>query len=90
MRLIKFTSAFKKDYKRVFKRGHSKEKLEHLLNLLVADEVLPASTRPHKLTGNYSNCWECHIEPDWVLIYQLVDDDLLVLRRTGSHADLFK
>ena len=90
MRAIKTTSAFKKDYKRVQKRGHSKEKLEYLLSLLVADESLPASTRPHKLTGNYANCWECHIEPDWLLIYELVGDDMLVLRRMGSHADLFK
>lgn len=86
MKAVKITNAFKKDYKRVLKRGHLKEKFEYLLNLLVADEVLPASSRPHKLTGNYAHCWECHIEPDWLLIYQFFDDNLLVLRRTGSHA----
>ena len=90
MRIVKATSTFKKDYKRVLKRGCSKDKFEYILSLLLNDQALPPSTRPHKLVGNYASFWECHIEPDWLLVYEFVNDDLLVLRRTGSHADLFK
>jgi len=90
MRAIKHTSAFKKDYKRIQKRGWSREKLSCLLGLLVTDASLPSHARPHKLVGRYANLWECHVEPDWLLIYEYGDDGALVLRRTGSHADLFK
>ena len=90
MRALKTTNAFKRDYKRIVKRGYAPAKLERIIHLLATDQDLPRSARPHKLTGNYDQFWECHIEPDWLLIYELVDGGLLVLRRTGSHADLFE
>ena len=90
MRALKTTNAFKRDYKRIVKRGYASAKLERIIHLLATDQDLPRSARPHKLTGNYDQFWECHIEPDWLLIYELVDGDLLALRRTGSHADLFE
>ena len=90
MRTLRTTSAFKKDYKRVIKRGCAPEKLESIIRLLAADQALPRSARPHRLTGNYDKFWECHIEPDWLLIYDFDDINSLVLRRTGSHADLFE
>ncbi len=83
------SNRFKRDYKRVIKRGRSPAKLEVLLELLVQDEPLPERCRPHKLSGNYDQLWECHIEPDWLLIYS-VAEDFIDLVRTGSHADLFK
>ena len=89
MRALKTTSAFKKDYKRAVKRGYAPDKLEHIIHLLATDQALPRNARPHKLSGNYDQFWECHIEADWLLIYEPVSSDLLVLRRTGSHADLF-
>jgi mRNA interferase YafQ len=59
------------------------------LSLLLADEQLPERCRPHKLIGNYLGFWECHIEPDWLLIYD-VTPEFLELAAMGSHADLFK
>jgi len=55
---------------------------------LMADAALPARCRPHKLSGNYADLWECHIAPDWLLIYDF-DDTYLRLYRTGTHSDLF-
>jgi len=89
MRSVVKSGAFKKDYKRIKKRGLSPDKLIATVSLLLEDQPLPERCRPHKLSGEYSGFWECHIEPDWLLIYDITDDELS-LRRTGSHADLFK
>lgn len=91
MYLIKYTSAFKKDFKRIKKRGLAVEKLVTVIDLLVNEKALPTRCRPHKLVGNYEGFWECHIEPDWLLVYEYDDDEQeLRLRRTGSHSDLFR
>jgi len=83
------TSLFKKDYKRVSKRNLKMAKLSTYIDTLAKDLPLPENARPHKLVGKYIGTWECHVEPDWLLIYEYQENKLL-LRRTGTHADLFK
>ena len=87
---IKFTSQFKKDFKLVKKQNKNVEKLYSVIEKLAEGKKLEEKFRDHSLTGNYKGCRECHIEPDWLLIYEIVDDVLvLVLSRTGSHSELF-
>lgn len=88
---INYGSKFKKDYKRVLKRpGHKPELITEIIRKLAAEEPLPAKHRDHALTGNYVGFRECHILPDWLLIYKIEANTLtLVLTRTGSHSDLF-
>lgn len=85
-----FTSQFKRDFKLCKKRGLPLSELHSILSKLVADEPLPPKHRPHVLKGEYSGCWECHIRPDWLLIW-VRDEEARELRlaRTGSHSDLF-
>lgn len=83
------TNRFRKDKKKMEKRGGDFSKLSKILILLQKNKSLPLSARPHKLTGNWNGFWECHIESDWLLIYT-VDEDAVELIRTGTHADLFK
>ena len=82
------TKQFKKDVKRMRKRGKDLEKIKAVIDQLVAEEPLPAKNRDHKLGGNWIGRRDCHIEPDWILIYKLTEDELL-LERTGTHSDLF-
>lgn len=82
------TSQFKKDIKRQKKRGKDLAKIKSAIDLLLAGETLPARCRDHELSGNWHGHRDCHIEPDWLLIYRLLEDELR-LERTGSHADLF-
>lgn len=87
---VKFTSQFKKDLKLAKKQNRNTEKLFEIIDKLANDEPLEAKYRDHNLTGNYKNCRECHIEPDWILIYEIINEVLvLVLQRIGSHSDLF-
>ena len=87
---IKFLNSFKKDYKRIVKRGYDIALLENVIRMLADGETLPAKYRDHTLTGNYSGFRECHITPDWLLIYEVRESELiLVLSRTGPHSDLF-
>ena len=87
---IRATSAFKKSYKRMKKRGLDLTKLETVVDLLAGGHTLPEKYRDHALTGNWVGHRECHLEPDWLLIYYTHDDLLvLTLAETGSHADLF-
>lgn len=72
------------------KRGAQFTEMEEIIDLLAADQPLPARCRPHKLVGQWKGMWECHIRPDWLLVYDLDDPDALVLVATGSHADLFR
>ena len=88
MLIIICQSQFKKDFKQAKKRRKNIDKLSSIVSDLQKMKPLPLKNRNHKLKGNYANCWECHIEPDWLLIYQL-NPDSLVLIRTGTHADLF-
>jgi len=89
MKLIIKSNRFKRDFKRVLKRGLDPTKLEKVLEALVNSVPLPRHNRPHRLVGDYLGYWECHIEPDWLLIYD-VTDEYIELAATGSHADLFK
>lgn len=86
---VKFTAQFKKDYKSAIKRGKDIALLNGVIAALAMGQPLPASLRDHALTGNWHGHRECHILPDWLLIYR-VDGDVLVLTlaRTGSHSDL--
>ena len=87
---VKFTTQFKKDYKRAMKRGLKIELLEEVVELLAMGEVLPEKNRDHELSGNWGGHRECHIQPDWLLVYRIEDDVLiLTLARTGTHSDLF-
>ena len=83
-----YTNRMLKDIKLVQKRGLDLEKLKNVIVLLSSENELPKRCRPHMLSGNYSNYWECHIQPDWLLIYEFVDNDLRLIR-TGTHSDLF-
>jgi mRNA interferase YafQ len=91
-----YTNKYKKELKSMLKRGKDRNKLENLLNLLENNinkgispySLLPAKYSLHRLSGKYKNCWECHIDPDWLLIYYL-DDEVLKLENTGTHSDLF-
>lgn len=88
---VRFTNQFKKDIKLAQKQGKDIEKLFSVVNILASGEPLPAKFRDHDLTGDYKGCRECHIEPDWLLIYEK-DNGLLILmlNRVGSHSELFK
>ena len=88
MRAIRQTSQFKRDIKRAKKRGKDFSKLKEVIERLARGETLEARYRDHALTGAYRGARDCHIEPDWLLIYELPEDEL-VLVRTGTHADLF-
>ena len=84
------TRTFRKDTERCRKRGLDMELLKNAVRLLERDGKLPSSYRPHKLTGNYIGCWECHLKPDWLLIWEQNDTELILLfTGTGSHSDLF-
>lgn len=89
---IRYTNKFKDDYKQALKRGKKEDKLREVIELLANRVVLPEKYRDHKLidSKDYDNVRECHIEPDWLLIYEIIDDELILnLLRTGSHSDLF-
>ena len=86
---VKFTSQFKKDYKLAIKRGLKIDLLDNVVRNLAAGEELPEKNKDHALTGNWLGHRECHILPDWLLIYRIEDDVLvLTLARTGTHSDL--
>lgn len=83
------TNQFKKDLKRINKRGKNIDKLETVVNILQSQINLDIRYRNHQLVGNWFPYWECHVEPDWLLIYQRTTTELILIR-TGSHTDLFK
>ncbi len=87
---IRYTGQFKRDYKVCVKRGLDMELLREVITILSRDGKLPRQYKPHKLTGNYVGFWECHIQADWLLIWQQIDDELvLIMTNTGTHSDLF-
>jgi len=88
MLVIVWESQFKKDFKLIIKRQKKLEKLHFIINELQHSRPLPPKNKNHRLKGNYADCWECHIEPDWLLIYQITNEELILIR-TGTHADLF-
>lgn len=90
MLTIKYHTMFKKDFKRIKKRGYDISRLEKIVELLANEVPLPEQFKDHNLSGNYNGFRECHIAPDWLFIYQVNNNELvLVLSRTGSHSDLF-
>ena len=88
---VLWTSQFKRDYKAAMKRHMKIELLDDVIRLLACGETLPERYRDHALTGSLDEFRECHIQPDWLLIYR-IENDLLVLTlaRTGTHSDLFR
>jgi mRNA interferase YafQ len=89
MKRIQTSTVFEKDIERLIKRNKDMEKLKSVVRSLVRGEKLDLIYRDHKLTGNYYECRDCHIESDWLLIYKC-NEDTLFLIRTGTHSDLFK
>ncbi|MFI3230933.1 MAG: type II toxin-antitoxin system YafQ family toxin [bacterium] len=90
---IQRTTQFKKDYKLSVKRGLNIDKLKSIIVKLSSGESLPIENKDHNLINsrNYKNMRECHIEPDWLLVYKISEDIMLIsLERTGTHSDLFK
>lgn len=87
---VEYHSKFKKDFQRVLKRGLDPEKLHEVIMILSNERPLPDKYKDHSLEGNYKGYRECHIQPDWLLIYKIDKDRLvLVAARTGTHSDLF-
>lgn len=87
---IKVAKAFKRDRDLCKKRGYDTSLLDEAILILAKNGKLPSKYRQHKLVGNYAGYWECHIRPDWLMIWKQQDDELiLTLTRTGTHADLF-
>lgn len=87
---VKFTAQFKKDYKLAMKRGLNIQLLQDVVFALSTGAPLPEKNKDHALTGNWVGHRECHILPDWLLVYRIEDDVLvLTLARTGIHSDLF-
>ena len=85
------TSAFRRDLKTAIKRGYDIELLGFVVDNLAAGKKLPEKFRDHNLTGEFKGCRECHITPDWLLIYEVSNEELILyLTRTGTHSDLFR
>ena len=87
---VRPSTRFQKDLKRVQRRGYVIELLTEVIKKLANGEKLPSKYRDHDLDGNFAGCRECHIQPDWLLIYEIDDGQLfLYLTRTGTHRDVF-
>ncbi len=92
MLTIRYHTRFKKDFKLAIKRGFDVNELQTVITLLVSEEPLPAKYKDHALTDSkdYKGMRECHIQPDWLLIYKITHSELILsLVRTGTHSDLF-
>jgi mRNA interferase YafQ len=88
MRSLRRDAQFKRDVKRLLRRGKDMDKLKEIIDRLVIAQELPARSRDHQLKGTLKDCRECHIEGDWLLIYRIEGSELCLIR-TGSHSDLF-
>ena len=87
---VRYSAKFKKDFKLAQKRGMPMQELKNIIEKLAAGKTLETKHRDHALSGNYAVFRECHIRPDWLLIYRINDDALeLLAHRTGTHSDLF-
>ena len=90
MYTIKQTRGFRRSVALCQRRGYNMDLLKDAIVTLAMNGVLPASYKPHKLTGNYAGTWECHLRPDWLLLWEQNDDELtLLFTGTGTHSDLF-
>lgn len=88
MKALRLASALNRDLKRIERRNYDRARLETVIDALRAGEQLPKARRDHPLKGEWKGWRECHIQPDWLLIYRTTDAEVL-LARTGTHADLF-
>lgn len=87
---LKYSNRFKKSLKRAQKRGLDIEKLTEVLNILIEKGSLPPKYKPHKLSAAFNGAWECHIQPNWLLVWEQNDTELILLMLdTGTHADIF-
>lgn len=87
---VKPTAKFQRDLKKVQKRGYDISLLTDIIKKLADGEQLPEKNRDHSLSGDYVNCRECHVTPDWLLVYEIDNGELILyLTRTGTHSDLF-
>ena len=87
---ISFSAAFKKDYRLMKRRRYDMSALDNTIAMLAREEKLPESYRDHALIGKYKGCRECHIGPDWLLVYEIKQQNILLhLTRTGTHSDIF-
>ncbi|MHB8913401.1 MAG: type II toxin-antitoxin system RelE/ParE family toxin [Minisyncoccota bacterium] len=89
MRDVVYFPAIKKDRLRMTRRGRDVRKFTDAVILLATNGAVPLRYRAHKLQGEFLGCWECHLESDWLLVYE-VSEDVVTVYRTGSHADLFE
>ncbi|MBR6244986.1 type II toxin-antitoxin system YafQ family toxin [bacterium] len=90
MYAIRPTNKFRQDLKLCQKRGYNMQAITDVIKKLAAGETLPPQNRDHELSGNYKGFRECHIQPDWLLVYRINNNDLILfLSRTGTHSDLF-
>ena len=90
MLTIKLYKKFKRDYKRIQKRGYNLDLLDNVIQMLAEGKPLPPKCRDHPLSGDYAGCRECHISPDWLLVCEIWQEELILyLTRTGTHSDLF-
>ena len=85
---ITYQKQFKKELEVASKRGKDAEKLKKIIEILLTEKPLPVKNRNHRLKGEFKDYWECHIEPDWLLIYKKTLTEIILVR-TGSHSDLF-
>lgn len=82
------TNSFKRDYKKIVKRGYDIKLMETVVDILLTGEALPEKNKDHALSGNWKGYRECHILPDWLLVYEVIEDRLILsLTATGSHSD---
>ena len=83
-----YLKSFEKDLKRDSKRGKDIDKMRKVMKLLIEEKALPDKFRNHKLKGNFVGYWECHVEPDWLLVYKKTQTEIIFVS-TGTHSDLF-
>ena len=88
MRRLRRTARFRQDDRRVRRRGKDISKLDEIVDKLLAGEPLDPERNVHRLVGNWYPCWECHIESNWLLVWE-DHGDMIVLRATGTHSDIF-
>lgn len=87
---LRYSDKFDKSLKKCYKRGLNIEKLRQVISMLEETGTVPPQYKPHKLSGDYAGCWECHVQPDWLLIWEQNDTELVLLMiDTGTHSDLF-
>lgn len=87
---VDYTNRFKKDLRRCFKRGLDISKIQKAVKLLELNGELPMEYKPHKLVGDRNGQWECHLQPDWLMVWEQNDEHFtLLFLETGTHSDLF-